>query len=643
MKNIIRLSRWSALYFFGLSALIFALYWSGLTGGFFFDDSANILETPELQVTSFTGDALLNIWESGKAGPLGRPVSLLSFAINHHFSGFDPFHFKLTNVAIHALNAVLAYILVLQLLRAAARGDEDRNNRLIAGFIAVLWAVHPIQTTSVLYVVQRMTSLSATFMLIALILHILARQRAVPPARFWSYLLAWAVFFPLSLLSKETGGLYLVYVAVYEATLHRTSRHPADWFGRTYPAAVLATAVLFFVYVFFISGEFLSGYAGRSFSMNERLMTEARILFKYVGQIVAPRLPDFGLYHDDVVVSRTLLAPATTAASIVALAALASYALIVRQRRPLIAFAVLWFLGGHTLESTVLPLELMHEHRNYIPSLGLMFLVAPVLASVLSHRKSSWQRTTVLAVAGAFLCYAGFVTYLRAQMYGNDYFRTQIEATYHPDSVRSNYEAGVAIVNLYATNPAIMFEVLARKHFERVAELDPIDKLSLLGMLQLDCLSTKTSGEATFEELRTRLRDRRWIPADRTAVHGIAEMSKDGVLCLTRPQVDELFSAALANSTASLADRSVVRSDYAMYLWLKEKDYVAARQSLTDATEENDKDILNRINLMELEWLLGNRRAVEALLEDLDRRNLRRIDRKTVESMKLEVAAQRER
>lgn len=626
-----------ALYLVGLSALIFALYWPGLTGGFFFDDFANLLETPELQVSNFTSEAILNIWESGKAGPLGRPVSLLSFAINHYFSGFDPLHFKLTNIAIHALNAALAYILVFQLLRASTKAGENRKNQIIAGFIAVLWAVHPIQTTSVLYVVQRMTSLSATFMLIALILHILARQSEAWPTRIWSYLLAWAIFFPLALLSKETGILYFVYVAVYEMTLHPTYRRPADWFGRIYPAAVLAIAVIFLIYIFLISDEFLSGYAGRPFSMNERLMTEARILFKYVNQIVLPQLHEFGLYHDDVVVSRTLLTPPTTAASILALAGLGIYALIVRRRHSFIAFAILWFLGGHTLESTALPLELMHEHRNYIPSLGLMLLVAPVLTLGLSNNRSSWQKTTIVAIAGAFLCYASFVTYLRAQMYGNNYYRTQIEASFRPDSVRSNYEAGAAIVNLYAINPSIMLEVLARKHFERVAELDANDKLSLIGMLQLDCLSAQTSGEETLEELRTRLRDGRWIPADRAAVHGIAEMSKDGALCLTRPQVDELFAAALSNSTASIIDRSVVRSDYAMYLWLKEKDYIAARQVLNDSISENPQDILNRINLIQLHRLLGDSEAALALLANVAQRDLRRRDRNTVEAIGKEL------
>ena len=106
---------------FGLLSLHAMVYWAGLTGGFFFDDSANILEPAGIQVKNISLNALLNVWESGIAGPLGRPISLLSFAANYYFSGFDPYWFKLTNLLIHCVNALLAYLFCLLLIRTTKR------------------------------------------------------------------------------------------------------------------------------------------------------------------------------------------------------------------------------------------------------------------------------------------------------------------------------------------------------------------------------------------------------------------------------------------------------------------------------------------------------------------------------------------
>ena len=166
-----------------------AIYWPGLSGGFFFDDSVNILEQAGVQLKSISTESLLRVWESGIAGPLGRPVSMLSFAANYYFSEFDPFWFKLTNLLIHYVNGVLVYFLALLMLRAAVpSGNALIGVRLVALVVAALWAFNPIQLTSVLYVVQRMTSLSSMFVLMALILHVWARQQNEAGLEKWGFL-----------------------------------------------------------------------------------------------------------------------------------------------------------------------------------------------------------------------------------------------------------------------------------------------------------------------------------------------------------------------------------------------------------------------------------------------------------------------
>jgi protein O-mannosyl-transferase len=621
----------------GLASLVAAIYWPGLSGGFFFDDAANILEPAEIQINSFSFESLRMLWESGKAGPLGRPVSLLSFAANYYFSGFNPGYFKLTNLAIHCLNGILTYFLTGLFVRAAYPSGNSQKIRVLAAIVATLWVIHPIQVTSVLYVVQRMTSLASMFMLLALIFHVWARQRArVGGIELASFALAWGVFLPLAMLSKETGAVFLLYLAAYEATLHRNYLKKFDLFGAWYLKLLIAVAGVSLIYIFSPNGAWLRIYETRTFTLFQRLLTEARIVWEYLGMIVLPAMPDFGLYHDDYVLSTGLFAPYSTFFAIVGLLLLGAISWIARIKWPLISFAILWFLLGHVLESSIFPLELMHEHRNYLPSLGVFIILAAVLQS--SAMLVPAYRLIAYGVISAFAIYCAMLSYLRADLYGDDFRRTQVESEYRKDSVRTQYEAGAVLVNMYNAKREPILAALADKHFERVNALDSTYKLALIGMLQLDCLSERPARVANIDELKSRLAQSKWIPLDRTVMHGIAEMSNAGTICLDRKQMDELFRAAISNKSTSIQDRSVIYSDYASYLWLGQKDYAAARDVLARATKDNPNDVLNRLNLIQLYRLLGDVNGVLSMLNDLESRNLNRRNRHLFESIKKDLA-----
>lgn len=621
--------------------LVAAIYWPGLKGGFFFDDSVNILEPAGIQLTSLSRESLLNVWESGVGGPLGRPISMLTFAANYYFFEFDPFWFKLTNLLIHCGNGVLIYFLSLLLLRTLDQSiDRLYSARLIAAVVAALWALHPIQLTSVLYVVQRMTSLSSMFVLMGMILHIWARQK-----QGWSwanvacYVVAWGLFLPLAVLSKETGVLYFLYVATYETFLHRNFADGLDRFAKLYLVLLgLAGLVLLFYLSFGPGSGLLGGYKDRTFTLAERVLSEFRIIWAYIGLMLIPSLPNFGLYHDDFVVSTGIFKPMETAFAILGLVLVLLSAWLVRSRLPIVAFGIFWFFVGHGLESTIFPLELMHEHRNYLPSLGIMVVIGATLMSQ-SMAKPKYR----LLISGGILSlffYFALITHLRADLYGDDFRRTQMEADYRSESVRSQYEAGALRVNMYNQYRAPILAGFAEKYFKRVNELDPTYKLGLVGMLQLDCLYDKSARAEIFEELKRRLKDSKWTPFDRTVMHGIAEMANESTICLSREQVDELFIVALGNGSTSSEDRSVIRSDYVLYLWLGQKDYVAARHVLTKAVADNEDDILNRINLLQLARLQGDKKGVLTILADLQGRRLSRQDRALVQDVNSELAAQ---
>ena len=289
--------------------------------------------------------------------------------------------------------------------------------------------------------------------------------------------MAWGVCWPLSILSKETGILFPAYVAAYELIIRRSERGRLDKLGRVILVLSLLVAVGIFPYLASPFGQWiLSGYEIRSFSLVERLLTESRVIWEYLGWIAFPSLGSFALFHDDIVVSTSLTDPWSTLPALIGLLGLVFWVAFNSRRFPLAAFGIVWFLIGHSLESTFIPLELVHEHRNYLPLLGILLLPVVWLDSLAA--KPGVTRTLALTLV------AGSSSPIRAssprcgltcmQMNRS---RTQIEAQFHPDSARTNYEAGRSLAALFDEDRGNMIAiVLSKKHFEMATALDRTTK-----------------------------------------------------------------------------------------------------------------------------------------------------------------------
>ena len=119
----------------------------------------------------------------------------------------------------------------------------------------------------------------------------------------------------------------------------------------------------------------MDGYRIRPFTMGERLLTEFRVLVFYLYQIFYPVPGQFSILHD-ITLSTSLFDPWTTSAAVVMIGVLFITAFYTVRRHPLVCFAILFYFLGHSIESTILPLELVFEHRNYLPSLFMFLPVA---------------------------------------------------------------------------------------------------------------------------------------------------------------------------------------------------------------------------------------------------------------------------
>jgi len=359
--------------------LAFAAYQPGLSGPFLMDD-APVLKS----LNSFGGvtdtTTLLHFLRDDPSGPTGRPLSMLALLLDDQYWPGDPASYRNTNLLIHLVCGLLIALLSFK-IAIAAKADSN-TAAWIGALTAMIWLLHPFNTSTTLYIVQRMTQLSTLFVLLALTLYTYGRVQIVSkPAR--AYTLMTTALVPVGLmavLSKENGALLPIFILSLEATIYRNIAkqrlfYPWAGFFIALPIAIMAG------YAIYAWESLTAGYQLRDFSLSERLLTEPRVLIDYLGNILVPRASGTGLFHDDFVVSRAITSPADTLPAIVALLGLLLSAVWLRKKQPVYSFAIFWFVSGHVMESSFLNLEIYFEHRNYLPMVGPLFAVAYYLAA----------------------------------------------------------------------------------------------------------------------------------------------------------------------------------------------------------------------------------------------------------------------
>jgi protein O-mannosyl-transferase len=418
-----------------LLALTAFVYWPGLGGPLVLDDYENLEPFIGVQAGALHWDEVL----SGTAYWIGsRPVAMLSFAFNWLTSNGEIWSLKYTNLLIHLLCGVLLFWLAGRLLAEPRAGVVSRRWWL-ALLVAALWLLSPMLVSTVLYVVQRMAELAALFVLAGLLCYVSGRQQLATRRRLGIALIGccFVLFWPLATLSKQNGALLPLLAVVVEFSFFPRPERPAD---RRLVHALLAVLVIVpalaaGITLWLDSGILGGRYQARDFSTYERLLSEARVLFDYaLNLLVLPGGSALGLFHDDFVVSRGLLDPPLTIVAVGALLALLGAAWYLRTDpwAPIL-FGPVFFLAAHLLESTVLPLELYFEHRNYLPSTGL-FVSLGVVAGRLLQRIRLKKSFIVLVTAVPLV--HGLMTVTRVLNWRSNETLLLASQASHPDSAR---------------------------------------------------------------------------------------------------------------------------------------------------------------------------------------------------------------
>lgn len=503
----------------GFSIVALLVYAQGLPGSWLFDDRPNLVDNAALQIDPTVFDQWRTAALSSGSGILRRPLAMFSFTLNAVLpTGLTPAALKATNILIHLATAAVLFGFFASLMRSlyGRSGFSAAACRGIAFFATAIWLLHPIHVSTVLYSVQRMAQMSTFFILCGLWLFTWYRSSwaryGAEAGEILAALLWLSLFLMLASLSKENGILLAWLVLVVEVCVFRGSWNGSriPWLER-FSWVALAIPALVLLFVIILAPDWLvSRYGSRDFTMGERLMTQGRLLWQYLGWLAWPEASALAVHHDDIRISRGMFDPVSTLVSLIAWPVSIYAAMWIFPRAPLLLFGLLFYLVGHSIESTAWPLMMVFEHRNYLSSVGFCLLIAWGLYSL--ARKSGQVNPLVPGIGLVVVLCA--LLFVRTSVWSDEIRLSEVNVRHHPDSPRSHYIHGNNLLRLYQgidqgerdSAEARDLLVAARYHFEIALELAPDDIGALVTLYQLDsnyfaALNTKEAWLEGINEL----------------------------------------------------------------------------------------------------------------------------------------------
>lgn len=417
-----------------LSVLLFCAwiaYKPGLSGDFIFDDYHSLKK-----LAIFDGQ--INLQNSlqylagSDTGPLKRPISIFSFLLDAQDWPADTYSFKRTNVMLHLFNGVWLFLLIRQILSHHPKHRQFRH--VVAFFAAGFWLLHPFLVSTTLYIVQRMAMLPVTFMLLGMVAYVWGRFRFDQTKSVLNSLILMAAVFGgtlLAMLSKENGVLFLPLMALFEVFILQKylqlKRLPKKIKILLFYLPILILVIAFLVTL----PGFMERYHAREFTAYERQLSQFRALTDYLYHIFVPKHFTYGVFTDGFKLSQSWFQPLSTFLSFIFICGLLLSAWMIRNRFIWISFSVFFFFIAHSIESTIIPLELYFEHRNYVAAL---FFGVPLGFGMVKLI----DKTRVYYLIPLFiLILLGFMTYIRSSVWSNNYKLYTMTMNKFPESVRA--------------------------------------------------------------------------------------------------------------------------------------------------------------------------------------------------------------
>jgi protein O-mannosyl-transferase len=441
------MARYEALLFLLLSIIVLLIYSNTFKAPFVFDDNMNIQNNASIRLNKFTiEDVVKTVSESRLRS---RPIANISFALNYYFHQYNVTGYHVVNVLIHIITGIFLYIFVKTTLRLPLLHFKEPTPTWIASFTVFLWIVHPLHTQSVTYIVQRMNSLASMFYVLSMLLYTRGRLTS-DKRRRWILFTGCILAGILAVGSKEIALTLPFFLLLYEWYFFQDLS--LVWFKHYFMPVVgamvfLALSALVYMgtetlhNIFFVPGDF-------DFTLMERVLTEFRVVIVYLKLLLFPHPSQLNIDHD-FPLSRSLFDPISTLFALGTIIGIFGLALYISRKERLLSFCILWFFGNLVIESSVIMLDILFEHRTYLPSMLLSLLVVTL---VVRYTKLPWLR--VVALCAVALVYAVW-TYERNSLWANEIALWSDCVAKSPHKARPHTNLGYALMSQGNINEAI--------------------------------------------------------------------------------------------------------------------------------------------------------------------------------------------
>lgn len=396
-----------------------------------------------------------DLWATLENLATRRGLLNLSFALNYRFAGLSLPAFHLVNIAIHAA----AGIVVCLILRRLFPGRP-----LLALLGALLFVAHPLQTQAVTYLVQRAASLGGLFFLLAFYLYLLAREALTPEggwrrAAFLAPYLGAVGCGALAVLTKENTVTLPLLLLAYERLFPRAPLR--SWRQDLLTVLPFCLAPLAAVLAVLAQGP-LGGWSPNQElatlahnSPLHYLATQFQVVWVYLRLLLLP----YGqaLEHNYPVVA-SLFEPLT----LLGLAGVAGvwwWGWHLRHRLPLAAFGIAWFFLTLAVESSLIPLDPLFEHRLYLPLFGLLVGVLDRVPAWCGERRAAGLLLAVLLVCAP-------LTWQRNRLWNDP-------VAFHEDNLIKAPESERTLVNLAKLYVEQRRKAEAQRLLEKALRINP--------------------------------------------------------------------------------------------------------------------------------------------------------------------------
>ena len=624
-----------------LFILVLSIYSNTFHVSFHFDDEPNILKQKSLHLNELSWEKVKDIlpFLSDRSKAIYRPAARLTFALNYYFGQVDVLGYHMVNLSIHFLASIFLFLFIFHSLNLPLlRAKYGPNSYSIALLATVLWAINPVQTQAVTYIVQRMASMAGLFYIMSMYFYLKGRTCKNIKIKITHYFFC-LVSAILAFASKENAVMLSISIFFFDLILIQGfTKENIKKNAYLFLALILiplALALLIAGPSIFSPKQLLSHYLIREYTLVERLLTEPRVILFYITLLFYPMPDRLNILHD-FSISQGLLNPPTTLLAILSIFLILGIAIINSRRWPLISYCVLFFFLNHIIESTIFSLEIIFEHRNYVPS---MLLFVPVAILIVKGIKFFSYKKKMQAVFCLFIILIlvgqGHSTFMRNYVWKTEESLWLDTIRKSPNLPRphhnlgryyckiglmekgmSEYKLAIALergphgetrhtshYNLAMAYWARKEEDKAIEHLEKAIEMDPgySDAYNHLGAI----LIMKRDYDQAFEVLMKALVFDNEHPQAHNNL-GLVLLKKRNLVAA----VSE-FKKALA------ADEEAFPPLLGLGIAYKyKKEFFRARYYLRMALEKNKNNILTRLHLAETLFLMQDKESLEALLED---------------------------